>query len=112
MGQLISWQEFAKVDLRVGTIERAEEFPEARQPAYKMWINLGELGTKKSSAQITIHYHVEELVGRQVICVTNFPEKQIGPFRSEVLVTGFPDEKGAIVLSQPERKIPNGSKLC
>src|SRR6478735_10697625 len=107
----ITWQEFETVELRVGTIVEAKPFPEARKPSYQLWIDLGELGIKKSSAQITQNYKLEELPGQQVICVTNFPPRQIGKFMSEVLVTGLPDENGNVVLAQPERKIPNGGKL-
>ncbi len=108
----ITWADFEKVELRVGTVTAVEEFPEARKPAYKLWIDFGaELGVRKSSAQITLHYSRAELLGRQVIAVVNFPKKQVGPFQSEVLVTGFADAGGAIVLAQPERPVPNGAKL-
>jgi tRNA-binding protein len=108
----ISWKEFENVDIRVGTIVNVEEFPEARKPAYKLLIDLGELGTKNSSAQVTKLYTKEELMGRQVLCVTNFPPKQIANFTSEVLTTGFVLDNGEVVLAQPERKIPNGLKLA
>lgn len=107
----ISWSDFEQVELRIGTIVAVEDFPEARKPAWKLTVDFGEFGIKRSSAQITVHYKKEDLLGRQVLGVINFPVKQIGPFRSEVLVTGFADESGAIVLAMPERKVPNGAKL-
>ena len=108
----ISFDEFLKVDVRVGRITRAEPFPEARKPAYKLWIDFGpELGEKRSSAQITEHYSCDELVGREVLAVVNFPPRQIGPVRSEVLVLGLPDGQGNVVLAQPEREVPLGGRL-
>ncbi len=109
--ETINWADFEKVELRVGTIIEIQDFPEARKPAYKLTIDFGEFGTKRSSAQITKHYKKEDLVGRQVVCVINFPTKQIGPFVSECLTTGFADENGDVVLTQPERKVPNGVKI-
>ena len=112
MTALISFDDFLKVDIRVGTVVEAVPFPEARKPAYKLKIDFGEeIGVKRSSAQITVHYQAEELVGRQVAGVVNFPPRQIGPFMSEVLTLGFADENGDIVLIQPERMVPNGSRL-
>lgn len=107
----VTWQEFERVALLVGTITVAEPFPEARKPAYKLTIDFGTFGTKRSSAQITVHYSTEELVGMQVVAVVNFPPKQIGPFVSECLVTGFADEDGNVVLCQPGKPVPNGSRL-
>jgi len=108
----ISYDDFAKVDIRIGTVVEAKVFPEARKPAYILMIDFGpEIGIKKSSAQITVHYTPEQLVGRQVLGVVNFPPRQIGPVRSEVLTLGFEDEAGAIVLAGTELKVPNGRKL-
>ena len=108
----ISYDDFAKVDIRIGTVVEAKVFPEARKPAYILMIDFGpEIGIKKSSAQITVHYTPEQLVGRQVLGVVNFPPRQIGPVRSEVLTLGFEDEVGAIVLAGTELKVPNGRKL-
>ena len=108
----INWNDFEKVELRIGTIIKADDYPEAKKPAYKLLIDFGEFGTKKSSAQITKLYRKEDLLGRQVICVTNFPPKQIGSFVSEVLTTGFVLDNGDVVLAVPERKAKNGLKLA
>ncbi len=108
----ITWDEFERVELRVGTITSVDRFPEARKPAYKLTVDFGpEIGSKRSSAQLTDLYSPDDLVGRQVVGVVNFPTKQIGPFLSECLVTGFPQADGAIVLAAPERAVPNGAKL-
>jgi len=109
--QTITWTDFEKVELRAGTILQVLAFPEARKPAYKLQVDFGEFGLKWSSAQITKHYQPEDLLGRQIIGVINFPPKQIGKFMSEFLVTGFADENGDIVLASLERTVPNGQKL-
>jgi len=109
----ITWHEFEKVELRVGTIIKAEDFPEAKKPSYKLRINLGpEIGIKKSSAQVTHLYKKEDLAGRQVLCICNFPPKQIANFFSEVLTCGFYLASGEVVLAMPERRVENGSKLA
>ncbi|MBE8713515.1 tRNA-binding protein [Sphingobacterium hungaricum] len=108
----ISWEDFEKVDLRVGTIKSAEIFPKARKPAYKLQIDFGEeIGILNSSAQITHHYSIEELIGKQIVAVVNFPEKQIANFFSQCLVTGFPDENNNIILTSVDKLLPNGSRL-
>ncbi|ALD20570.1 tRNA-binding protein [Hymenobacter sp. DG25A] len=110
---LITWDDFARVDLRIGTIVEAREFPEARKPAYQLLVDLGpEIGLKRSSAQITSRYQPQELVGRQVLCVVNFPPRRIGPFSSEILVTGVADEHGDIVLTTVDAPVPNGARLA
>ena len=112
MADEITFDEFLKVDIRVGTVLRAEPFPEARKPAIKLWVDFGpEIGTRKTSAQITDHYQVEDLPGRQVAAVVNFPPKQIGKFMSEILVLGFPDAQGGVVMIGPDLEVPNGGKL-
>ena len=108
----ISYDDFAKVDIRVGRITRAEPFPEAKKSAYRLWVDFGpEIGEKRSSAQITRHYQLDELVGRQVLGVVNFPPRQIGPVKSEVLVLGLPDENGEVVLIGPGHEVPLGGRL-
>jgi tRNA-binding protein len=112
MTEIISYADFERVDIRVGTIVEAEPFPEARKPAIKLKIDFGpDIGIRKSSAQITAHYKPEELVGRQVLGVVNLPPRRIGPVRSEVLTLGFEDEAGAIVLASTDKPVPNGKKL-
>jgi tRNA-binding protein len=109
---VIGYEDFAKVDIRVGRILRAEEFPEARRPAYRVWVDFGpEIGERKSSAQITTNYTLDELPGRLVLGVVNFPPRQIGPMRSEVLILGAPDADGEVVLLQPERDVPVGGRM-
>ena len=109
--ETISWGDFEKVELRAGTIITAEDFPAARKPAYRLKIDFGELGILQSSAQLTVHYTKEQLVGKQVMAVVNFPKKQIANFFSECLTTGFPDQNGAVVLVSPDKPVPNGAKL-
>lgn len=112
MSETISYADFERVDIRVGTVVAAEPFPEARKPAIKLRIDFGPgIGEKRSSAQITVHYRPEDLVGRQVMAVVNFPPRQIGPFMSEVLTLGFQDQAGAIVLAAIDKPVPNGEKL-
>jgi tRNA-binding protein len=111
--ELISWDQFGLVELRVGTVIDVADFPEARKPAYKLKVDFGpDIGVKQSSAQITVLYNKEQLLGKQVIGVVNFPTKQIGPFRSECLITGFYRPDGAVVLAVPDQDITNGSKLA
>lgn len=109
---MISYHDFDKVDIRVGTIVEVYDFPEARKPAYKLLIDFGvEIGMKKSSAQITVHYRKDELIGKQILAVINFPEKQIGPFLSQVLTLGVPDEHANVVLIEPKALVSNGVRL-
>jgi tRNA-binding protein len=111
MGE-ITFDDFMAVDIRVGQITRAEPFPEVRKPAIKLWVDMGpELGVKKSSAQITVHYDVDTLVGRKVMAVVNFPPRQIGPVMSEILVLGVPDPDGEVVLLKPDLDVPIGGRL-
>ncbi|WP_128514471.1 tRNA-binding protein [Tabrizicola thermarum] len=108
----LTYDDFVKVDIRVGRITRAEPFPEARKPAYKLWVDFGPgVGEKRSSAQITRHYTIDQLIGRQVLAVVNFPPRQIGPVLSEVLVLGLPDAEGEVVLVGPDHEVPLGGKL-
>lgn len=112
MSDEITFDDFLKVDIRVGTVVQAEPFPEARKPAIKLWVDFGdELGVKKSSAQITKHYTVDSLIGRQVMAVVNFPPRQIGPVKSEILVLGVSDPEGGIVLLSPDQDVPNGGRM-
>ncbi|MEM6933594.1 MAG: tRNA-binding protein [Pseudomonadota bacterium] len=112
MTEEIAFDDFLKVDIRVGTVVRAEPFPEARKPAIKLWIDFGpEIGERKTSAQITEHYGAESLVGRQVMAVVNFPPRQIGPFMSEVLTLGVSDAAGAVVLLSPDQDVANGARM-
>lgn len=111
LSEKIEFSDFLKVDIRAGTIIKVEDYPEARKPAYKLEIDFGPLGKRRSSAQITQHYTKEDLLGKQIIAVVNFPPKQIGKFVSEVLTLGLPDESGNVILTEPTRNVPNGSKL-
>ena len=108
---LITYTDFEKIDIRIGTVTQVEDFPEARKPAYRLWIDFGELGIKKTSAQVTKLYGKEDLVGRQVVAVVNFPPKQVGKFMSECLVLGGVGEAGQVVLLQPERSVENGLRV-
>lgn len=112
MSGTITYEDFERAEIRVGTIVDAQPFPEARKPAIKLWVDFGgELGVKQSSAQLTVHYAPDKLIGRQVMAVVNFPPRQIGPFRSEILVLGVPDENGAVVLLKPDIKVPDGGRM-
>ncbi len=108
---MIGWSDFEKVDMRVGVVVDAKEFPEAKKPAYRLWVDLGSLGVKRSSARITHRYRLEDLVGRQVVCVVNFPPKQVGPFVSEVLVMGAYAKSDEVVLLRPDEPVAPGSKI-
>jgi tRNA-binding protein len=111
MSEEISWSDFEKVLIVAGTVTRIEAFPEARKPAYKLWVDFGPYGEKKTSAQVATLYSPEELLGRQIVGIINFPEKQIGPFRSQFLLTGFPTDEG-VVVTAIERPVPNGTRLA
>ncbi len=112
MADEISFEDFQRVEIRVGTVIDAQPFPEARKPAIKLWVEFGgALGVRKSSAQVTKHYSPDRLIGRQVVAVVNFPPRQIGPFMSEVLVLGVPDEAGEVVLLRPDLKVPDGGRM-
>lgn len=112
MTETIAWADFERVDIRVGTVVDARPFPEAKKPAIQLWVDFGaELGVKKSSAQIAVHYRPDRLIGRQVMAVVNFPPRQIGPFMSEVLLLGVSDENGAVVLLRPDFPVPNGGRM-
>jgi tRNA-binding protein len=111
MNEEISWNDFEKVLIVAGTVTRIEAFPEARKPAYKLWVDFGPYGEKKTSAQVASLYAPEELLGRQIVGIINFPEKQIGPFRSQFLLTGFPTDEG-VVVTAIERPVPNGTRLA
>jgi tRNA-binding protein len=108
---MITWDDFQKVDIRAGTIVRAEPFPELRKPAIKLWVDFGPLGIKKSSAQVTQHYEPAALIGKQVVAVVNFPPKQISNFISEVLVTGFADDNGHVILTSTDKRVPDGARF-
>ncbi len=111
-GETIGFDDFLKLDVRAGTVVRAEPYPQARKPAIKIWVDFGDdLGVRKTSAQLTAHYTPESLPGRQVAAVVNFPAKQIGKFMSEILVLGFPDAQGSVVLLTPDKSVPNGGRL-